>query len=130
MAGKLIFSFDRELSSQVNNLGSIVIFGMGFSTVELSMDGHKIIDLGASKEVPPIFELIVGSTPTLPVSSDEEKQPKLIAEAPTEVMTVFEEGSSSGLTFTTKNQRKNYMRRLRKKISKAKDSSPLRLWPR
>ncbi|PKU83308.1 hypothetical protein MA16_Dca021011 [Dendrobium catenatum] len=120
LAGQLIFSFDLELSSTVNDQGSTIIFGMGFSTLELSMDGHQIVSLDASKEVPPVVELIVGSAPTLPVISDDQKQPEPVVEPPTEIKSVFEKGSSSGLNFSTKNQKKNYLRRLRKKISKAK----------
>ncbi|PKU61805.1 hypothetical protein MA16_Dca027797 [Dendrobium catenatum] len=96
MAGQLIFSFDRALSSTVNDQGITIIFEMGFSTLELSMDGHQIVSLDA------------------------------IVEPPTEVKSVFEEGSSSGLNFSTKNQKKNYLRRLRKKISKAKRVVPFK----
>ncbi|KAI0492164.1 hypothetical protein KFK09_026430 [Dendrobium nobile] len=58
MASKLVFSFDRDLTSEVINLGNNILFGMGFSTLELSMDGHKVIGWHASKEVLPIEELI------------------------------------------------------------------------
>ncbi|PKU60686.1 hypothetical protein MA16_Dca028413 [Dendrobium catenatum] len=126
MAGQLIFSFDRELSSTVNDQGSTIIFGMGFSTLELSMDGHQIVSWDASKEVPPVVELIVGSAPTLPVISDDQKQSEPVVEPPIEVKSIFEEGSSSGLNFSTKNQKKNYLRRRRKKISKAKRVVPFK----
>ncbi|PKU60173.1 hypothetical protein MA16_Dca027953 [Dendrobium catenatum] len=126
MAGQLIFSFDRELTSTVNDQGSTIIFGMGFSTLELAMDGHQIVSLDASKEIPPVVELIVGSAPTLPVVSDDQKQSEPVVEPPTEVKSIFVEGSSSGLSFATKNQKKNYLRRLRKKISKAKRVVPFK----
>ncbi|PKU83834.1 hypothetical protein MA16_Dca018467 [Dendrobium catenatum] len=126
MADQLIFSFDRALSSTVNDQGNTIIFGMGFSTLELSMDGHQIVSLDASKEVPPVVELIVGSAPTLPVISDDQKQSEPVVEPPTEVMSIFEEGSSSRLNFSTKNQKKNYLRILRKKISKAKRIIPFK----
>ncbi|PKU74986.1 hypothetical protein MA16_Dca020197 [Dendrobium catenatum] len=90
------------------------------------MDGHKIVNLDASKEVPSVVELIVGSAPTLPVDSDEQKQSEPVVEVPIKVKSIFEEGSSSGLTFATKNQRKNYMRRIRKNISKAKRVVPFK----
>ncbi|PKU62746.1 hypothetical protein MA16_Dca028526 [Dendrobium catenatum] len=126
MAGQLIFSFDRAFSSTVNDQGNTIIFGMGFSTLELSMDGHQIVSLDVSKEVPPLVELILGSAPTLPVISDDQKQSEPVVEPPTEVKSVFEEGSSSRLNFSTKNQKKNYLRRLRKKISKAKRIVPFK----
>ncbi|PKU67393.1 hypothetical protein MA16_Dca022367 [Dendrobium catenatum] len=82
LSGKLIFSFDGELSSTVNDQGSTIIFGMGFNTLELSMDEHKIVNFDDSKEVPPVVELIMGSALTLPVNSDEHKQSKPVVESP------------------------------------------------
>ncbi|PKU61532.1 hypothetical protein MA16_Dca023842 [Dendrobium catenatum] len=126
MAGKLIFSFDRELSSTVNDQGSTVVFGMGFNTLEFFMDGHEIVSLDASKDPTPMIELIMGSAPTVPVETEVQKQSELVIETPNVVKSVFEEGSSSGLNFATKNRKKNYLRRLRKKITKAKKVVPFK----
>ncbi|PKU78816.1 hypothetical protein MA16_Dca000159 [Dendrobium catenatum] len=126
MGGKLIFTFDRELSSTVNNQGRTVIFGLGFDTLKFYMDGHEIVKLDASKNPTPELELIVGVTSVVPVESETQKLPEPVVETHTEVKSIFEKGSSSGFNFFTKNQKKNYLRRLRKKISKAKRVVPFK----
>ncbi|PKU59370.1 hypothetical protein MA16_Dca028910 [Dendrobium catenatum] len=126
MAGKLIFAFDRELSSTVNHQGSTVVFGIRFNTLEFFMDGHEIVSLDASKDPTPVIELIVGSAPTVLVETDVQKQSEPVIETPNVVKSVFEEGSSSRLNFATKNQKKNYLMRLRKKITKAKRVVPFK----
>ncbi|KAH0463027.1 hypothetical protein IEQ34_007609 [Dendrobium chrysotoxum] len=49
----------------------------------------------------------------------EEGESKAHAEI-AEAKSIFEEGSSSWIPFTSKNQRMNYLRRVRKKIAKAR----------
>ncbi|KAH0448395.1 hypothetical protein IEQ34_022195 [Dendrobium chrysotoxum] len=53
------------------------------------------------------------------VPEEKEGGPEDAVEAP-EIRSVFEKGSSSGIPFTSKNQKKNYLRRVRRKIAKSR----------
>ncbi|KAH0470665.1 hypothetical protein IEQ34_000388 [Dendrobium chrysotoxum] len=81
-------------------------FGLGFSTAELTLDGKSILSLDVAEADSPVLELVVG-----PVT-DPVEAPK--------IGSVFEKGSSSGIPFTSKNQKKNYLRRVRRKIAKSR----------
>ncbi|KAH0458828.1 hypothetical protein IEQ34_011642 [Dendrobium chrysotoxum] len=129
MAGKLLFSVDRDI--QVEDLihSSAIQFGMGFKTLKLSVNGGTIINLtaegkngpvveiavGATSDLPPMLELVAGATLTPFASSIQSEDKK------TEVKSTVEKGSSSsGALFGTKSARKNYLRRIRKKITKSR----------
>ncbi|KAH0465837.1 hypothetical protein IEQ34_005940 [Dendrobium chrysotoxum] len=92
-------------------------------TIELTLDGKKILDLNAAEVYSPILELILG--PVIgPISPNEKEggfEPTI--EAP-EARSIFEKGSSFGIPFTTKNQKKNYLRRVRRKIAKSRKVEP------
>ncbi|KAL0921318.1 hypothetical protein M5K25_008379 [Dendrobium thyrsiflorum] len=108
MAGKLFFTFERGLTCEQIDLGNKIQFGLGFTSAELTLDGKKILELDVPKGQNPVLELVL-ETHLDPLS-------------PTKGESTFEEGSSSATPFTSKNQRKNYLRRVRKKIAKARKS--------
>ncbi|KAH0453639.1 hypothetical protein IEQ34_017963 [Dendrobium chrysotoxum] len=129
MAGKLLFSIDRDLQVEELIHSSAIQFGMGFKTLKLSVNGGIIINLtaegenglvvelavGATSDLPPMLELAAGATltPSAPSVQNEEKKP--------EIKSTVEKGSSSpGTLFGTKSDRKNYLRRVRKKVTKSK----------
>ncbi|KAH0454876.1 hypothetical protein IEQ34_016800 [Dendrobium chrysotoxum] len=106
MAGQLLFTFQKGLTCEQIDLGNQIQFGLGFSTAELTLDGKSILSLNAAKADSPILEPVLGPV-TDPV------------EAPV-IGSIFKKGSSSGIPFTSKNQKKNYLRRVRRKIAKSR----------
>ncbi|KAH0461322.1 hypothetical protein IEQ34_008897 [Dendrobium chrysotoxum] len=129
MAGKLLFSVDRDLQVEELIHSSAIQFGMGFKTLKLSVNGGTIINLaaegengpvvelavGATSDLPPVLELAAGATLTPSVPSVQSEDKKI------EVKSTVEKGSSSsGALFGTKSARKNYLRRIRKKITKSR----------
>ncbi|KAH0450306.1 hypothetical protein IEQ34_020998 [Dendrobium chrysotoxum] len=102
MDGKLLFSIDRDLQVLELIHSSAIQFGMGFKTLKLLVNGGTIINLDAEGENGLVVEL-----------ANEEKK--------LEIKSTIEKGSSSsGALFGTKSARKNYLRRVRKKITKSK----------
>ncbi|KAL0910749.1 hypothetical protein M5K25_018832 [Dendrobium thyrsiflorum] len=118
MAGKLYFTFERGLTCEQIDLGNKIQFGLGFTSAELTLDGKKILELDVPKDQSPVLELVL-ETHLDPLSPTKGEQVGTPVEGP-EVRPTFEEGSSSATPFTSKNQRKNYLRRVRKKIAKAR----------
>ncbi|KAH0465931.1 hypothetical protein IEQ34_006034 [Dendrobium chrysotoxum] len=129
MAGKLLFSVDRDLQVEELIHSSAIQFGMGFKTLKLSVNGGTIINLaaegkngpvvelavGATSDLPPVLELAAGATLTPSVPSVQSEDKKI------EVKSTVEKGSSSSAAlFGTKSARKNYLRRIRKKITKSR----------
>ncbi|KAH0461557.1 hypothetical protein IEQ34_009132 [Dendrobium chrysotoxum] len=129
MAGKLLFSVDRDLQVEELIHSSAIQFGMGFKTLKLSVNGGTIINLaaegengpvvelavGAMSDLPPVLELAAGATLTPSVPSVQSEDKKI------EVKSTVEKGSSSSTAlFGTKSARKNYLRRIRKKITKSR----------
>ncbi|KAH0470368.1 hypothetical protein IEQ34_000091 [Dendrobium chrysotoxum] len=119
MAGQLLFTFQKGLTCEQIDLGNQIQFGLGFSTAELTLDGKSILSLNAAEADSPVLELVLGPV-TDPVVPDEKKGgPEAAVEAP-ETGSIFEKGSSSGIPFTSKNQKNNYLRRVRRKIAKSR----------
>ncbi|KAH0456663.1 hypothetical protein IEQ34_014570 [Dendrobium chrysotoxum] len=106
MAGQLHFAFQKGLTCEQIDLGNQIQFRLGFSTTELTLDGKSILSLNVAEVDSPVLELVLGPV-TDPI------------EAP-EIGSIFEKGSSSGIPFTSKNQKKNYLRRVRRKIAKSR----------
>ncbi|KAH0454949.1 hypothetical protein IEQ34_016873 [Dendrobium chrysotoxum] len=119
MVGKLIFSFDKDLSYKQIDLGSNILFGLDFHTLKLSMNGEKLVNLNAAELDSPILELILGLGPEPLNLSKEERKSKSTVKT-IEVKSIFEKGSSSKVPFISKNQKKNYLRRVRRKIAKSR----------
>ncbi|KAH0448478.1 hypothetical protein IEQ34_022278 [Dendrobium chrysotoxum] len=86
IAGKLIFSLDRNLIVEGITSGNFIQFEMQFQDFKLSVDGEEMIDMsaGIQREVPlveitlgsgvdsPIYEMEVAVTPLPTVSSAED----------------------------------------------------------
>ncbi|KAH0449755.1 hypothetical protein IEQ34_020447 [Dendrobium chrysotoxum] len=106
MAGELLFTFQKGLTCEQIDLRNQIQFGLGFSTAELTLDRKSILSLNAAEANSPVLELVLGPV-TDPI------------EAP-EIGSIFEKGSSSGIPSTSKNQKKNYLRRVRRKIAKSR----------
>ncbi|KAH0466828.1 hypothetical protein IEQ34_004066 [Dendrobium chrysotoxum] len=129
MAGKLLFSIDRALQVEELIHSNVVQFGMGFKTLKLFVNGGTIINLAAEGENSPVIELAVGATSDLPPMLELATGVTLTPSIPsvqsedkkTEVKSTIEKGSSSsGALFGTKSVRKNYLRRVWKKITKSR----------
>ncbi|KAH0455854.1 hypothetical protein IEQ34_015886 [Dendrobium chrysotoxum] len=139
MAGKLVFSLDRNLIVEGITSGNFIQFEMQFQDFKLSVDGEEMIDLSAGirRNVPlveitlgsgvdsPIFEMEADVTPLPTVSSIEENNNQksiTIEELPSQP----EIGSSSStpvVNKASKNKMKNYLRRVRKKVVKARKTA-------
>ncbi|KAH0465715.1 hypothetical protein IEQ34_005818 [Dendrobium chrysotoxum] len=130
MARKLLFSVDRDLYVEELIHSSIIQFKMGFKSLRLSVNGGTIINLavegdkngpevklavGATDNLPPMLELVAGVTLTPLAPSVQEEDEKF------EIKSTVEKGSSSSKPlFGTRSARKNYLRRVRKKIIKSR----------
>ncbi|KAH0459076.1 hypothetical protein IEQ34_011890 [Dendrobium chrysotoxum] len=139
MAGKLIFSLDRNLIVEGITSGNFIQFKMQFQDFKLSVDGEEMIDLSAGiRRNVPLVEITLGSgvdspisemeavvTPLPIVSSTEEDNNQkliMIEELPSHP----EIGSSSStpvISKASKNKMKNYLRRVRKKVVKARKTA-------
>ncbi|KAH0462955.1 hypothetical protein IEQ34_007537 [Dendrobium chrysotoxum] len=133
MARKLLFSVDRELHVEELIHNRKIQFGMGFKSLKLSVTSGTIINLvaednkdapmveiviGAGTDTPPILETkdIVTSVPIAPPAQEDKKRKPAVK---FRVNSVFEKlSSSSKEPFRTNSARKNYLRRVRNKITK------------
>ncbi|KAL0903442.1 hypothetical protein M5K25_027823 [Dendrobium thyrsiflorum] len=132
IAGKLVLSLDRNLIMEKTVHDGSIQFRVEFQNFKLSIDGETLIDLPArmlwdsplveitlgSGVDSPISEMEVDVTPLTTVpSTKEDKSQELIDEE----FSQSEIGSSSSTLFvTSKNRKKNYLRRLRKRNFKAR----------
>ncbi|KAL0907637.1 hypothetical protein M5K25_022056 [Dendrobium thyrsiflorum] len=134
MAGKLILSLDRNLIMEETVHDGSIQFRVEFQNFKLSIDGETLIDLPAGLQWDlPLVEITLGSGVDSPISKME------IAVIPLPIVLLTEEdkhqesmtidegfsqseiGSSSSTLFvTSKNRKKNYLRRLRKRNFKAR----------
>ncbi|KAL0919026.1 hypothetical protein M5K25_011093 [Dendrobium thyrsiflorum] len=132
MAGKLVLSLDRNLIMEETVHNGSIQFKVEFQKFKLSIDGETLIDLPAEIQwdLPlveitlasgvdsPISEMEVDVTPLTTVpSTKEDKSQELINEGSSQSEI---RSSSSTLFVTSKNRKKNYLRRLRKRNFKAR----------
>ncbi|KAH0455838.1 hypothetical protein IEQ34_015870 [Dendrobium chrysotoxum] len=136
MAGKLIFSMDKNLIVEGITSRNFIQFEIQFQDFKLSVDGEEMINLSVriQRDAPlveitlglgvdsPISEMEVDVTP-LPIvlSTHVEKNQNLITTG--ELPSQFEIESSSSIPVASKNKRKNYLRRVRKKAVKARKTA-------
>ncbi|KAH0448167.1 hypothetical protein IEQ34_021967 [Dendrobium chrysotoxum] len=105
------------ITAQID-MGNKIQFGLGFTTIELTLNGKKILDLNDVEVDNPVLELVLGLGPDSLKPNKKEGGYKAIIEA-LEVRSIFEKGSGSGILFTSKNQKKNFMRRVMRKFAKS-----------
>ncbi|PKU82734.1 hypothetical protein MA16_Dca020313 [Dendrobium catenatum] len=138
MAGKLLFSMDRDLMVEELIYEKSIQFGIGFKSLRLVMNGNTFMDLivEGKKDVP-LVQLAIGARndapPSLWSALNLASAPKEFLEdakkleVATEGKLVFEKGSSSSETiYCSKNAKRNYLRRVRKKITKSKKIAKLK----
>ncbi|KAL0914278.1 hypothetical protein M5K25_014611 [Dendrobium thyrsiflorum] len=133
MAGKLVLSLDRNLIMEETVHDGSIQFRVEFQNFKLSIDGETLIDLPAGLQWDlPLVEITLGAGVDSPISKME------IAVTPLPIVPLTEEdkhqesmtidegspqseiGSSSRTFVTSKNRKKNYLRRLRKRNFKAR----------
>ncbi|KAL0922066.1 hypothetical protein M5K25_006028 [Dendrobium thyrsiflorum] len=133
MAGKLVLSLDRNLIMEETVHDGSIQFRVEFQNFKLSIDGETLIDLPAGLQWDlPLVEITLGAGVDSPISKME------IAVTPLPIVPLTEEdkhqesmtidegspqseiGSSSRTFVTSKNKKKNYLRRLRKRNLKAR----------
>ncbi|KAH0460247.1 hypothetical protein IEQ34_010910 [Dendrobium chrysotoxum] len=139
MAGKLIFSLDRNLIVEGITSGNFIQFEMQFQDFKLSVDGEEMIDLSAGiRRNVPLVEITLGSgvdspisemeavvtpLPTVSFTEEDRNQNSITIE---ELPSQPEIGSSSStptVSKASKSKMKNYLRRVRKKVVKARKTA-------
>ncbi|PKU68492.1 hypothetical protein MA16_Dca020029 [Dendrobium catenatum] len=135
MDGKFLFSMDRDLLIEELIYENLIQFGVGFKSLRLVMNKNILVDLAVKGEKDaPVVQLAIGAgndaPPCLWSALDLASAPKRFfeeekkLEVATEGKSVFEKGSKT--LYGSKNGKKNYLRRVRKKITKSKKMAELK----
>ncbi|KAL0909989.1 hypothetical protein M5K25_020909 [Dendrobium thyrsiflorum] len=133
MAGKLILSLDRNLTIEETICDGSIQFRVEFQNFKLSIDGERLVDLSAgTQKDSPLVEITLGQGFDSPISKIEaivtplsivpfvemgNNQQSMIIK---EIQSVSEIGSNFSTYFASKNQKKNYLKRVKKKAIKAR----------
>ncbi|KAI0508229.1 hypothetical protein KFK09_014364 [Dendrobium nobile] len=138
MAGKLVFSLNRDVPVEEILSGNSIQYEMEFQDLKISVNGERILDMSASIQKDfPLVEVTLGSGADSPIS----KMEVVVAPAPTilstqedqnqksitikEIPSQSEIGSNSSTPVVGRNKMKNYLRRARKRNLKARKTSEL-----
>ncbi|KAH0460337.1 hypothetical protein IEQ34_011000 [Dendrobium chrysotoxum] len=139
MAGKLIFSLDRNLIVKGITSGNFIQFEMQFQDFKLSVDGEEMIDLSAGiRRNVPLVEITLGSgvdspisemeavvtpLPTVSFTKEDKNQKSITMEELPSQLEIGSSSSSPTVSKASKNKMKNYLRRVRKKVVKARKTA-------